>query len=124
MSETGLVKEILNQILSSTTLIQKRIKPIKSPDDFLLNSRRLEKLDAICMQLIAIGESIKNLDKVTNKSLLKKYPGFEWKEAMGMRDIISHQYFNLNSDIVFQVCKEEIPVLKILIKKMLKELTF
>ena len=76
------------------------------------------------MQLIAIGESIKNLDKVTNKSLLKKYPGFEWKEAMGMRDIISHQYFNLNGDIVFQVCKEEIPVLKILIKKMLKELTF
>jgi uncharacterized protein with HEPN domain len=66
---------------------------------------------------------LRNFSKVTNKSLLKKYPEFEWKEAMGMRDIISHQYFDLNSDIVFQVCKEEIPVLKRLIKKMLKELT-
>jgi len=39
---------------------------MKSSDDFLVSEPGLEKLDAICMQLIAIGESLKNLDKITN----------------------------------------------------------
>lgn len=34
----------------------------------------MEKLDSICIQLIAIGESLKNIDKITNKELLSKYP--------------------------------------------------
>jgi len=119
---TGLAREVLNQIFSSALLIQKRFRPIKSPNDFLNTNRKLEKLDSICMQLITIGESIKNLDKITSKSLFKKYPEFEWKKAMGMRDIISHHYFDLNTEIVYQVCKEEIPKLKKVIKKILIEL--
>jgi len=34
----------------------------------------MEKLDAICMQLIAIGEGLKNVDKITDNSLLHQYP--------------------------------------------------
>lgn len=121
MFDAVLVKEVLNQILNAASIIQKRFRSIKLPDDFLKSDRNLEKLDAICMQLIAIGESIKNLDKITNKLLLKKYPGFEWKKAMGMRDIISHHYFDLNNEVVFQVCKDEIPKLKKVLKRILKE---
>ncbi len=50
----------------------------------------MEKLDAICMQLLALGESVKNLDKVTDGTLLQQYPSIEWKRVMGMRDVISH----------------------------------
>jgi uncharacterized protein with HEPN domain len=82
MYDKDLVKEILAQILTSTERIQRRMKSIKVPDDFLKNERNLEKLDSICMQLIALGESIKNLDKITKKSLLKYYPDFEWTKAM------------------------------------------
>ena len=121
MFDPDLVKEVLNQILNAASVIQKRFRSIKSPDDFLKSDRNLEKLDAICMQLIAIGESIKNLDKITNKLLLKKHPDFEWKKAMGMRDIISHHYFDLNNEVVFQVCKDEIPKLKKVLKRILKE---
>jgi len=121
MFDADLVKEVLNQILNAASVIQKRFRSIKSPDDFLKSDRNLEKLDAICMQLIAIGESIKNLDKISNKLLLKKHPDFEWKKAMGMRDIISHHYFDLNNEVVFQVCKDEIPKLKKVLKRVLKE---
>jgi len=121
MFDPDLVKEVLNQILNAASVIQKRFRSIKSPDDFLKSDRNLEKLDAICMQLIAIGESIKNLDKISNKLLLKKHPDFEWKKAMGMRDIISHHYFDLNNEVVFQVCKDEIPKLKKVLKRVLKE---
>jgi uncharacterized protein with HEPN domain len=81
MFNVDLVKEVLRQILTATETIQKRIKTIKCPDDFLKNERSLDKLDALCMQLIAVGESIKNLDKITNRTLLKKYPEFEWKKV-------------------------------------------
>ncbi len=121
MYNKELVVEILKQILTSVSRIQRRMKTISSADDFLRSERNLEKLDSICMQLIALGESIKNLDKITGKSLLKNYPEFGWKKAMGMRDILSHHYFDLNNDIVFEVCVNEIPKLKKITKKILTE---
>ena len=119
MYNQELVKEVLNQILISTERILRRMRPIKTSEDFLKNERNLEKLDSICMQLIALGENIKNLDKITKKSLLKNYPEFEWSKAMGMRDVLSHHYFDLNNEIVFDVCLNEIPKLK----KIVKEIT-
>ncbi|MDR3668149.1 MAG: DUF86 domain-containing protein [Ignavibacteriaceae bacterium] len=98
------------------------MKTINASEDFLKNDRNLERLDSICMQLIALGESIKNLDKITKKLLPKKYPEFEWKKAMAMRDILSHHYFDLNSDIVFDVCINEIPKLKKIVKLILVSL--
>ncbi len=62
----------------------------------------MEKLDSICMPLIAIGESLKKLDKITEGKLFKKYPDIEWKKAIGMRNIISHQYFDIDAEAVFQ----------------------
>jgi len=85
MYDIELVKEILHQILWSAQTIAKRFAPITSPTDFAVSESGLEKLDAICMQLIAIGESVKNLDKVTAGGLLFHYPQIEWKRVMGMR---------------------------------------
>ena len=120
MYDVKLVKEILVQILGSTERILKRFEKINTSDDFLDSEEGMEKLDSICMQLIAIGESLKNLDKITNSTILNKYPQIEWKKAMAMRDIISHHYFDLNSEIVYDVCENEIPNLKKIIKTIIK----
>ena len=82
----------------------------------------MEKLDSICMPLIAIGESLKKLDKITEGELFKKYPDIEWKKAIGMRNIISHQYFDIDAEAVFQVCYIEIPRLSKTIEKMIKDI--
>jgi uncharacterized protein with HEPN domain len=82
----------------------------------------MEKLDGICMQLIAIGEGLKNLDKITENTLLRQYPEIEWKKVKGMRDIISHNYFDLDSEAIFEVCKNHIPPLSDTLKKMIREL--
>jgi len=120
--DTALVIEILHQIKSSCKLIISRVESIITYSDFIKNDSGLEKLDAVSMQLIAIGESIKNLDKITNYEILIKYPEFEWKKAMGMRDIITHHYFDLNPEIVFDVCKNEIPRLGIFLDLMITNL--
>jgi uncharacterized protein with HEPN domain len=71
--DRSLALDILSQILRSAQTIMKRFEPIQSAEDFVKSETGMEKLDAICMQLIAIGESLKNLDKVTKNSLLKNY---------------------------------------------------
>jgi uncharacterized protein with HEPN domain len=118
MFDSDLVDEILSQILIAANRIERRCSGITGPDDFLGSEGGLDKLDAICMMLIAIGENLKNLDKVTEGKLLTRYPEVDWKGAKGMRDIISHHYFDLNAEVVFTICKERIPGLIKAINKM------
>jgi uncharacterized protein with HEPN domain len=101
-------KELLDFILESLALVKKRFESINSCDDFLQNDAGLEKLDAFCMQLIAIGESLKHIDKLTQNSLLKNYPEIDWKAVKGMRDIITHHYFDLDAEAVYDVCQNDI----------------
>jgi len=109
MFDKELVREILNQILTAANRIVRRSKGIFEPDNFLISDDGIDKLDAICMMLIAIGENLKNLDRVTDGKLLMRYPEIDWKGAKGMRDIISHHYFDLNAEVVFFICKDRIP---------------
>ena len=68
-----------------------------------------------------IGESLKNLDKVTLGQLLYAYPEIEWKKVKGLRDIITHQYFDINAEAIFDVCQTKLPKLKLVIDEILLE---
>jgi uncharacterized protein with HEPN domain len=83
---------------------------ITSYNYYYMSPAGMERLESTCMLLIAIGESIKGIDKVTNKELLPKYPEVDWKGAMGIRDIIAHHYFELDAEVVFDVVKMNSPI--------------
>lgn len=118
MFDREFVSEILSQILEASRRIERRSAAIRTADDFLANEEGIDKLDAICMMLIAIGESLKNLDKITEGKLLVTHPEIDWKGAKGIRDIISHHYFDLNAEIVFSVCMDRLPSLVEAVKQM------
>lgn len=109
-------------IKNSLEQIEIRCSDVQSTDDFLLSDSGMMKLDSICMKLIAIGESIKNLDKITNKELLVKYQEIPWKNVMGIRDIIVHHYFDVDADEIFRICKEDIPQLYKVIVRMINDM--
>ncbi|OGU36977.1 MAG: antitoxin [Ignavibacteria bacterium GWB2_35_6b] len=123
MFDKELAIEILHQIYQATLSVLKRFEPINSSTDFTNSEFGMEKLDSICMQLIAIGESLKNLDKVTNNNLLKNYNEIDWKKVKGMRDIISHHYFDVDAEAIFDVCQNHIPELNKTINKIISELS-
>ncbi|MCK4311131.1 MAG: hypothetical protein KAW88_00170 [Candidatus Cloacimonetes bacterium] len=79
MFKKEVVIEIVEQILEALKTIKRRSKNINSPDDFLNSDNGQDMLDSICMQLIAVGESIKKIDKITDGKLLKNYPNIDWK---------------------------------------------
>lgn len=111
MFDSSLTLEVVNLIIDNLSIILKRSKNIHSPDEFTQTETGMILLDSICMKLVAIGESIKNLDKVSNKELLVKYPQIQWKQAMGMRDIIVHHYFDVDAEQIFVTLKEDLPEL-------------
>ncbi len=122
MFDKDLAKEILSQILNALNTVVDRFSPVETVEDFTGSPEGMEKLDGICMQLIAIGEGLKNIDKVTNNSLLPNYPEINWKGAKAMRDIISHHYFEIDADVIFEVCQNKILPLRDTIKLMLDHL--
>ncbi|MFA7123958.1 MAG: HepT-like ribonuclease domain-containing protein [Candidatus Delongbacteria bacterium] len=122
MFDLELAREILKNISESLNKIVFRFEGINSSEDFLTSPAGSEKLDSICMQLIVIGESLKNLDKITENNLLVKYPEIEWTKVKGLRDIISHHYFDVNEDAIFDICNNKIPPLAETIDKMILEL--
>jgi uncharacterized protein with HEPN domain len=122
MFDKELVYEILTQLSASIETIQLRFAPIKTTEDFTETPDGKEKLDSICMQLIALGESLKNLDKITNGKLLSRFPEIDWRGAKGMRDIICHHYFDIDADAIFLVCQEKLEPISKVIKEITKEL--
>ena len=122
MFDKEFVLEILEQIFEASQRVLKRFEPINSVDDFTNSESGVEKLDAICMQLVAIGESLKKLDKITENELLAQYPEIEWKKVKGMRDIISHHYFDIDAEVIFDVCENHFKALKETIHKIITDL--
>ena len=122
MYDKELVLEVLGQIRTASQTILGRFKSIKTVSDFTDSPAGREKLDSICMLLIAIGESLKKLDKITDASLLPKYSQIDWKKAKGLRDIISHQYFDVNAEAIFDVCETKIKILSDTITKIVEDL--
>ncbi|MCD8545153.1 MAG: DUF86 domain-containing protein [Sulfurospirillum cavolei] len=108
MYDKELVCDILEQIIEALRIVQERCTFATCQNDFIDTKEGQEKLDGICMKLIAIGESLKNIDKITEKKLLVGYPQIEWKKIIGIRDFISHHYFDLDAEIIFGICRNNI----------------
>ncbi len=112
LSSLKKIKETLERIIKNSERIDTYNYYYNTPSG-------MERLESTCMLLIAIGESIKGVDKITNKELFKYYPEIDWKGAMGIRDIIAHHYFDLDAEVVFNVVKNELPNMLIVIKKII-----
>lgn len=71
--------------------------------------------DAVIRNLEIIGEAIKNIP-VSFKNL---YPLIEWKAFAGMRDILIHHYFGVDSEIIWETIKKDILILEEKLKEIL-----
>ena len=85
MRDKELVMEVLRQIEEAAAKIAARFQAIHKVSDFTDSPAGVDKMDAICMMLIVIGESLKNLDKITGAKLLPRYREVDWKKAKGNR---------------------------------------
>ena len=112
----------LKDIQKALTLMEERSAIVTHVNDFLCSPEGMLRLDALCMNLIALGESVKNLDKITNGELLTLYPETYWKGIMRIRDKIAHHYFDIDAEIVLATLKKDISPLSRTIDRIIKDL--
>jgi uncharacterized protein with HEPN domain len=122
MPDMSLIREKLQQIEESLNRIARRSSTIRSPEDFTANEDNLDKLDAIAMMLIAIGESFKKIDIETDGQYLGKYPEIDWHGIIGIRNVLAHDYFDIDAEEIFKICRRDIPQLLNTVRHMLGEI--
>jgi uncharacterized protein with HEPN domain len=62
-------------------------------------------LDAILFNLFVLGEAAKGVPT----EVRSRYPGVQWKAMAGLRDVLVHEYFGVDTDIVWDVVRAELP---------------
>ena len=123
MYDRELLVEKLQTLLAALRRIPRRFASITEPSDFYLTEDGEDKLDAICMILIAAGEELKNIDRKTEGKLFPQYPAVRWRGAMGMRDVLAHTYFHVDAEQLFNICKNDIPTMIATLEIMVSDLS-
>jgi len=123
MYDTQLVIERLTSVLEALERIPRRFAEIKTPSDFTDTDAGIDRMDAICMILIAVGEELKAIDRKTESSLLSRYPEVNWRGIIGVRDFLAHGYFQVNAEQLFGICRDDIPELIRTVRQMIEELS-
>lgn len=94
--------------------IEDILESIKNIEDFTkkLNKEKFSKdnlrQSAVIRQLEIIGEAVKNIPQLFRE----RYPNIPWKEIAGLRDILSHAYFGVDAERVWNVIENDLPKLK------------
>ena len=74
------------------------------------------RADAVLLNLHIIGEAVKKLPG----DLRERYPDVAWREIAGLRDVIAHTYFALDSDILWDAVERDVPSLLDAVRKIIR----
>jgi len=93
----------LQDIADSCDKVLRFAKGLSLPD--LLQDEKT--YDAVVRNLEIIGEAAKHI----SENLRAQMPDIEWRKISGMRDILAHDYFGIDNDILWDIVQNKIPQL-------------
>ena len=112
LQQLRIVEDLLKQIRESIHNLELWNAPLMDVNELLASPDGMKTLAADCMLIEAIGESIKRVDERTHQQLPPLRPEIPWKAVEGMRYHIAHGYFDINTDLVWDVVKNNLPALR------------
>jgi len=74
-------------------------------------------VDAVLRNLEIVGEASRNIPP----EIRSGYPDIPWGRMMGLRNIVSHEYFGIDLSIIWQIITVNLPETKPLIEKMIQD---
>ncbi len=105
----------LHHILDAMNEIESYLHD-KDEQEFLKNTM----LQSACLrQLEVIGEAANRL----SEKLIEKNLSIEWREIIGLRNILIHEYFGIDLSIIWQIIKIDLPHLRKKIQLIIQNLT-
>lgn len=116
------IKTYLKVSIEEIDLIEKMSAGIKSPQDFGQSLTGMTVFRACGMSIQYITENfIKIRNKVT-ADFFSSYKQVPWKAVFGMRNVIAHEYTDIDDEAVFNTIHNDMPVLKETAEKILADL--
>jgi uncharacterized protein with HEPN domain len=114
------IRDRLEEILESIELIQEWSNGMTDLHDFMISPGRVMAFNACVMRLQVIGEHVGKLMKEDSKPL-DKYTEIPWHAIYGMRNIISHEYANIDEAVVVSTINDDLPKLKTVVEELHKQ---
>ncbi len=115
-----IIKERLEYILDHTKSITVYFSGIRQPADFKEFPDGNKTFDAIVTRLQALGENFNKIETIqpgfTSEHITKNI-----EKIIKFRDFISHHYEKLDTEIVFEICRDDIPELTISVQNFFKK---
>jgi len=103
----------LEDMIEAIVLIEEYVKEM----DHSSWSRDRKTIDAVIRNLEIIGEAATHLPD----SIQEKYHEVPWFQIKGMRNLLIHEYFGVDVDVLWQTIKEDLPRLKLQIQTLIAE---
>ena len=103
-----LAGEVLKQIRKAIVLLQAWNEDVEDMQDLEKTPQGMQRLAGNCMLIQTIGEGVKKIDKYTEGKLLVYRPEIPWRRVTGMRDRISHGYFELDTGYINDIIKNDL----------------
>lgn len=103
----------LKHILESAQAVEKYVQEI-TEDEFHHSN---EKQDSVIRRIEIIGEATKNI----SETFKKQHPDVPWKNMAGMRNVLIHEYFDVNLHTVWKTATQFIPLLRLKIQRLLQD---
>ena len=104
------LSQVLQDILETIAFLESFTDGV-ALDEFEANP---EKLFAVVKALEITGEAVKKIPD----PIRSQYPQIPWKDIAGMRDILVHQYWRIDSRVVWSTVQTGIPLLKAAISEL------
>ena len=113
------IHDRLEDILESIDLIQEWSRGRTTVNDFMTSPTGVMAFNACVMRFQVIGEHVGKLLK-SDIPLNESFPNIPWQAIYGLRSIISHEYANIDEDIIVSVINDDLAPLRQAVKELLK----
>ena len=104
-------RERLEDILLSIDDIQAFVAGMTRSQFLKVDSADRKTYRAVCNCISTLGEAIKAL----SPEVTSKYHGVDWTDLAGMKDIVTHQYFQVQLEFLWNTITDELPALRTIV---------
>lgn len=122
LQQLRIIEDTLKQIREAIHNLEAWNESLTDVKDFHTTPEGIKTLAADSMLIEAIGEAVKQIDERSKGMLFVNRPEIPWKAVKGMRNRIAHGYFEINSDFVWDVIKNDLAPLQEAIDYLIEHL--